>query len=149
MGGVPLASGRSCDSFASFKVHFCEVFGISINDTSAGEQLYRITQGRSSVNCLSTRSRTILRLQLTSQDDTIGLERFIQLSIRVSGRMQSCMERRRGQQSLYLRQPELHNPSEPLDEPMQIDSTVSPNRNVNAGCPRVYVFTADPRDTLG
>ncbi len=66
-----------------------------------------------------------LRLHLTANDDTMGLERFIQLSIRVASRMHSCMK---DEQSLthsnpLLRRPENISPPEPVPEPMLVDNT--------------------------
>ncbi|ROI52175.1 hypothetical protein DPX16_3445 [Anabarilius grahami] len=59
-----------------------------------------------------------------SFDDSIGLECFIQLSIRVAMLMQSCLEEHQGQQSSYfLHQPEAINTSEPGKKPMQTDTT--------------------------
>ncbi|ROL52385.1 Retrotransposon-derived protein PEG10 [Anabarilius grahami] len=63
-------------------------------------------------------------LHLTAYEDTIGLERFIQLSIRVATRMQSCLEEHQGQPpySPSLRQPESISPPEPGHEPMQLEN---------------------------
>ncbi len=66
-----------------------------------------------------------MRLHLAAYDDTIGLERFIRLSIRVANRMHSCM----GDQQVlpnpipFLRRPENISPPEPVLEPMQVDNT--------------------------
>lgn len=66
-----------------------------------------------------------LWLHLAAFDDTIGLERFIQLSIRVASRMHSCLE---DQQDLtnpipFRRRPENVSPPEPVQEPMLVDNT--------------------------
>ncbi len=65
-----------------------------------------------------------LWLHLAAYDDTIGLERFIQLSIKVATRIQSCMEGQ-GQQffTLVFRRPEDISPPEPGYEHMQLETT--------------------------
>jgi len=66
-----------------------------------------------------------VRLHLAAYKDTIGLERFIQLSIRFATRMQSCLEEHQGQSQLNtsLCRPESVSPPEPANEPMQLEST--------------------------
>ncbi len=130
----------------SFVTHLREVFGTPAGDSSAGEQLYHLQQGNMSIHDYALKFRTLaaasgwdespllttyrqgletrLRLHLAAYDDTIGLERFIQLSIRVANRMHSCME---DQQVLtnpipFLRRPENISPPEPVLEPMQVDN---------------------------
>lgn len=96
----------------SFFQHFKEVFGPPAGDTSVAEQLHWIRQGERDISDYSLQFRTLaaasgwnepamittyrqglnpcLRLQHVSYDDTIGIERFIQLSIRMAHHMQSC-----------------------------------------------------------
>ncbi len=65
-----------------------------------------------------------VRLQLSAYDDSYGLERFIQLSIRCANPMQSCfMESQNSPSSSLLRHPATLSPPEPGHEPMQIDQT--------------------------
>ncbi|KAK3520690.1 hypothetical protein QTP70_030553, partial [Hemibagrus guttatus] len=63
-----------------------------------------------------------VRLHLAAYEDTIGLERLIQLSIRVTTRMQSCLEEHQGQLSLTttLGRPDPVSPPEPAPEPMHL-----------------------------
>ncbi|ROI15675.1 Retrotransposon-derived protein PEG10 [Anabarilius grahami] len=57
--------------------------------------------------------------------DSIGLERFIQLAIRVGSRMQSCLEEHQGQPlpNILLRRSEPVSSPEPASEPMQLDNS--------------------------
>ncbi len=65
-----------------------------------------------------------LRLHLSAYDDTMGLDCFIQLSIRVAIRIHGCMEVNRCQNPpISFRQPEFPSPPEPQYEPMQVDNT--------------------------
>ncbi len=140
-------AGTVTQSLSSFVKHLWEVFGTPVGDSSAGEQLYNLQQGNLSIHDYALKFRTLaaasgwdecpllttyrqglepqLRLHLAAFDDTIGLERFIQLSIRVASRMHSCME---DQQDLtnpipFLCQPENVSPPEPVQEPMLVDNT--------------------------
>jgi len=91
-------------SYSSFVAHFREVFGRPASDSSIGEKLYNLKQGAMSVNEYALQFRTLaassgwneqalittyrqgldprVRLHLAAYEDSIGLERFIQLSIR-------------------------------------------------------------------
>ncbi len=111
-------AGTVTQSLNSFITHLREVFGTPARDSSAGEQLYHLQQGNMSIHDYALKFRTLaaasgwdespllttyqqgleprLRLHLAAYDDTIGLERFIQLSIRVANRMHSCMEDQTG-----------------------------------------------------
>ncbi|MGL5881625.1 MAG: retrotransposon gag family protein, partial [Synechococcus elongatus] len=106
-------------TYTGFVEHFREVFGKPSWDSSIGEKLYRLKQGKMSVNEYALQFRTLaarsgwneqalltsyrqgldpqVRLHLAAYEDTIGLERFIQLSIRFATRMQSCLEEHQGQ----------------------------------------------------
>ena len=106
-------------SYSSFIDHFREVFGRPAWDPSIGEKLYNLKQGKMSVNEYALQFRTLaatsgwneqallttyrqgleprVRLHLAAYEDTIRLERFIQLSIRFATRMQACLEEHQGQ----------------------------------------------------
>ncbi len=128
-------AGPAIQSFSCFLAHFREVFGRSSGDPSIGERLYQLKQGAMSIKQYSLQFRTLaaasswnepslitayrqglnpkLRLHLAAYD------RFIQLAIRCSHRMLSCLP----DVSTAIapppnRQPEVHNPP----EPMQTDS---------------------------
>jgi len=62
-------------------------------------------------------------LHLAAYEDSIGLEHFIQLSIRFATRMQLCLEEHQGQSFFPspLCRPESVSSPEPASEPMQID----------------------------
>ncbi|KAK3543293.1 hypothetical protein QTP70_014045 [Hemibagrus guttatus] len=62
-----------------------------------------------------------VRLHLAAHEDAIGLERLIQLSIRVATRMQSCVHRSQDQSRPYTSPPE--PAPEPAPEPMQLGTT--------------------------
>ncbi|ROL42302.1 Retrotransposon-like protein 1 [Anabarilius grahami] len=101
-------------TYSGFVEHFREVFGKPSWDFSIGEKLYNLKQGKLSINEYALQFRTLaarsrwneqalltsyrqgmdprVRLHLAAYEDTIGLERFIQLSIRFATRMQSCLE---------------------------------------------------------
>ncbi len=140
-------AGTVTQSLSSFTTHLRDVFGTPAGDSSAGEQLNHLQQGNMPNHEYALKFRTLatasgwdespllttyrqglearLRLHLAAYDDTMGLERFIQLSIRVANRMHSCME---DQQKLthaipLLRRPENISPPEPVPEPMQVDYT--------------------------
>ncbi|KAK3531831.1 hypothetical protein QTP70_029712 [Hemibagrus guttatus] len=137
----------AAQSYSSFVDHFKEVFGKPSWDSSIGEELYNLKQGKMSVNEYALQFRTLatksgwneqalltsyrqgldpqVRLHLPAYEDSIGLERFIQLSIRVATRMQSCLEEHQGQASLTttLSQPDSISPPEPAPEPMHLGSS--------------------------
>uniref|UniRef100_A0A8C1XXR9 ribonuclease H n=1 Tax=Cyprinus carpio TaxID=7962 RepID=A0A8C1XXR9_CYPCA len=133
-------------SYTSFVDHFREAFGKPTWDSSISEKLYNLKQGKMSVNDYALQFRTLAAtsgwneqallttyrqgldprawLHLAAYEDTIGLERFIQLSIRFFTCMQSCLEEHQGQpQHISLCRPEPVSPPEPAHEPMQMDST--------------------------
>ncbi|ROL54944.1 Retrotransposon-derived protein PEG10 [Anabarilius grahami] len=134
-------------SLSSFISHFKEVFGKPAWDSSISEQLYHLKQGSMTVNEYALQFRTLAAtsgwneqslittyrqgldprvwLHLAAYEDSIGLERFIQLSIRFSTRMQSCLEEHQGQPlfTSSLRRPESVSPPEPANEPMQLENT--------------------------
>ncbi|KAL0161733.1 hypothetical protein M9458_045458, partial [Cirrhinus mrigala] len=137
--GGPVAS-----SYHAFAQHFLEVFGRSDQMTSAGEELYRLRQGSASVQEYSIRFRTLaassgwneqallttfrqglephIRLMLASHDDSIGLERFIQLAIRCAARVHSYSNPSVSTAVTSPQPPKNHNPPEPIPEPMVIDT---------------------------
>ncbi|ROL50164.1 Retrotransposon-like protein 1 [Anabarilius grahami] len=134
-------------SYSSFVYHFKEVFGKPSWDSSIGEKLYNLKQGKMSVNEYALQFRTLaaksgwneqvlltsyrqgldpqVRLHLVAYEDSIGLERFIQLSICFATRMQSCLEEPQGQSQLntILCRPDSVSPPEPAHELMQLDSS--------------------------
>ncbi|XP_051756247.1 uncharacterized protein LOC127516027 isoform X2 [Ctenopharyngodon idella] len=134
-------------SLSSFIAHFKEVFGRPAWDSSIGEQLYQLKQGSMTVNEYALQFRTLaaasglneqslittyhqgsdprVRLHLTAYEDSIGLERFIQLSIRFATHMQSCLKEHQGQPLFpsSLRRPESVSSPEPASEPMQVENT--------------------------
>ncbi|KAI2644950.1 Transposon Ty3-I Gag-Pol polyprotein [Labeo rohita] len=135
-----LQTGPATQTIQSFITHFKEVFGQSNSAISAGEQLYHLKQGTMSIHEYSLKFTTLaaasgwnersllttyrlglepkLRLQLAALDDHIGLEKFIQHSIRCSDRMTSYLS----EETALLRRPEQNSPPEPATEPMIIDS---------------------------
>lgn len=94
--------------------HFWEVFGTTEGDSTIGEQLYNLKQGKMTIHQYSLQFRTLAaasgwneaslltafrqglepkrRLQLAVYDDSYDLERFIQLAIRCSNRLHSCLQ---------------------------------------------------------
>ncbi|KAI2651025.1 Transposon Tf2-11 polyprotein [Labeo rohita] len=63
-----------------------------------------------------------LRLMLALYDDTIGLERFIQLALRCSARVTAYSQHPTSTTTLNPCPPEIHHPPEPSSEPMQLDN---------------------------
>ncbi|ROL42855.1 Retrotransposon-derived protein PEG10 [Anabarilius grahami] len=133
-------------TYSGFVDHFKEVFGKPSLDSSIGEKLYNLKQGKMSVNEYALQFRTLaarsgrneqalltsyrqglnprVRLHLAAYEDTVGLERFIQLSICFATRMQSFIEEHQGQSQLntFLCRPDSVRTSEPATEPMQVES---------------------------
>ncbi|KAL0187811.1 hypothetical protein M9458_014910, partial [Cirrhinus mrigala] len=134
--------GPAAHSIHAFTTHFKEVFGRSDGEVSAGEQLYHLKQGLMSTQEYSLRFRTLaaasgwnersllttyrlglepkLRLQLAALDDNMGLEKFIQLSLRCSEQIQSYQCNQEPVNNALLRPSEPASPSEP--EPMILES---------------------------
>ncbi|KAK3547900.1 hypothetical protein QTP70_000359 [Hemibagrus guttatus] len=136
----------AAQSYSSFVDHFKEEFGKPSWDSSISKELYNLKQGKMSVNEYALQFRTLaaksgwneqalltsyrqglvpqVRLHLAVYEDSIGLERFIQLSIRVATRMQSCLKEHQGQTSLTttLGRPDSISPPEPAPEPMHLGS---------------------------
>lgn len=105
--------GTVTQSYPQFTRHFQDVFGISLGDATVQERLFRLRQGRTSITEHVLQFRTLaassgwneaallthfrmslepsLRLQLTAQDDSLGLEKFIQLAIQIAHRRESCL----------------------------------------------------------
>ncbi|KAL0146914.1 hypothetical protein M9458_057853, partial [Cirrhinus mrigala] len=134
--------GPAVHSIRTFTTHFKEVFGRSDGEVSAGEQLYHLKQGVMSTQEYSLRFRTLaaasgwnersllttyrlglepkLRMQLAALDDNMGLEKFIQLSLRCSEQIQSYQCNQEPDNNALLRPSEPASPSEP--EPMILES---------------------------
>ncbi|KAK3545517.1 hypothetical protein QTP70_007758 [Hemibagrus guttatus] len=131
-------------SLPRFIEHFKEVFGQPERDSSLGERLCRLKQGSMSVSEYALQFRTLaaasgwneqalittyrqgldprVRLHLAAYEDSIGLERFIQLSIRFATRMQLCLEEHQGQTATVTlaRPPETVSDPEPDSEAMHL-----------------------------
>ncbi|KAK3561109.1 hypothetical protein QTP86_028317, partial [Hemibagrus guttatus] len=134
-------------SYAGFVDHFREVFGKPSWDSSVGEELCRLQQGKLTVpeytlqfwtlaaksgwnkQALLTAYRQGLnpqvRLHLAAYEDAIGLERLIQLSIRVAARMQSCVDEPQDQSShnTWRDRPAPVSSPEPAPEPMHLGTS--------------------------
>ncbi|ROL54940.1 Retrotransposon-derived protein PEG10 [Anabarilius grahami] len=132
-------------SYSAFISHFREVFGKPLTDSSAGEKLYNLKQGAMSIYDYALQFRTLaaicgwneqalittyrqgleprVRLQLAACEDTIGLEKFIQHSIRCATRMQACLQEHQDQflpiSSLCRSEP-VSSP-EPANDPMDVE----------------------------
>ncbi|KAK3510723.1 hypothetical protein QTP70_015981 [Hemibagrus guttatus] len=134
-------------SYASFVDHFKEVFGKPSWDSSVGEELCRLQQGKLTVPEYALQFRTLaaksgwneqallaayrqglnpqVRLHLAAYEDTIGLERLIQLSIRVAARMQSCVTEPQDQSphNTWRDRPTPVSSPEPAPEPMHLGTS--------------------------
>ncbi|KAK3507866.1 hypothetical protein QTP70_002199 [Hemibagrus guttatus] len=132
-------------SLSSFLEHFREVFGTPAGDSSIGERLCRLRQGSMTVSDYALQFRTLaaasgwneqalittyrqgldprIRLHLAAYEDSIGLEKFIQLSIRFATRMQLCLEEHQAQPLFPAapRRPEPVSRPEPANEPMDLE----------------------------
>ena len=106
--------GAITASYTAFVHHFKEVFDAPPGDTSKQVRLLRLRQGRTPILEYTLQFRTLaaesgwneaalltvfrqgleptLRLHLSSYDDSVGLERFIQLAIRVANRREHCLQ---------------------------------------------------------
>ncbi|KAK3557568.1 hypothetical protein QTP70_030502 [Hemibagrus guttatus] len=131
-------------SLPRFIEHFKEVFGQPERDSSLGERLCHLKQGSMSVSDYALQFRTLaaasgwneqalipmyrqgldprVQLHLAAYEDSIGLERFIQLSIRFVTHMQLCLEEHQGQPATatIARQPEPVSNPEPVSEAMHL-----------------------------
>ncbi|ROK16078.1 Retrotransposon-derived protein PEG10 [Anabarilius grahami] len=139
--------GAVTQSYSAFISHFREVFGKPLTDSSAGEKLYNLKQGAMSIYDYALQFRTLaavcgwneqalittyrqgleprVRLQLAACEDTIGLEKFIQHSIRCATCMQACLQEHQDQflpiASLCRSEP-VSSP-EPANEPMDVENS--------------------------
>ena len=106
--------GAITASYTAFVHHFKEVFDAPPGDTSKQVLLLRLRQGRTPILEYTLQFRTLaaesgwneaalltvfrqgleptLRLHLSGYDDSVGLERFIQLAIRVANRREHCLQ---------------------------------------------------------
>ncbi|KAK3563698.1 hypothetical protein QTP86_034431 [Hemibagrus guttatus] len=160
-------------SYAGFVEHFKEVFGKPSWDSSVGEELCKLRQGKLTVTEYAIQFRTLaaksgwneqalltayrqglspqVRLHLAAHKDAIGLERLIQLSIRVATRMQSCVHRSQDQSLPYTRRdrPEPVSPPEPAPEPMQLGTTqLNPAERQRRLTQRLCLYCGDPGHAL-
>ncbi|KAK3556240.1 hypothetical protein QTP70_006919 [Hemibagrus guttatus] len=147
------SSSRSDITRCHFRKHrhrfFCtaEVFGKPSWDSSVGEELCRLQQGKLTVPKYALQFRTLaaksgwneqallaayhqglnpqVRLHLAAYEAAIGLERLIQLSIRVAARMQSCVDEPQDQSShnTWRDRPATVSPPEPAPEPMNLGTS--------------------------
>ncbi|KAK3545144.1 hypothetical protein QTP70_001463 [Hemibagrus guttatus] len=141
-------SGRNLavltQSYAGFVDHFKEVFGKPFWDSSVGEELCRLQQGKLTVPVYVLQFRTLaaksggneqallaayrqglnpqVRLHLAAYEEAIGLERLIQLSIHVAARMQSYVDEPQDQSShnTWRDRPAPVSSPEPDLEPMHL-----------------------------
>ncbi|ROI42812.1 Retrotransposon-derived protein PEG10, partial [Anabarilius grahami] len=115
--------GTVTQSYSAFISHFREVFGKNITDSSAGEKLYNLKQGAMSLYDYALQFRTLAAV--CACEDTIGLENFIQHSIRCATRMQACLQEHQDQflpiSSLCRSEP-VSSP-EPANEPMEVENS--------------------------
>ncbi|KAK3505691.1 hypothetical protein QTP70_004435, partial [Hemibagrus guttatus] len=138
-------SNPMMSSLSAFTRHFREVFGRPEGDSSVGERLCRIKQGNLSVTEYALQFRTLaaasgwneqalittyrqgldpqVRLHLAAHEDSMGLEKFIQLSVRLATRMQLCFEEHQSQPaaSTAPAQPGPVSHPEPADDAMQLE----------------------------
>ncbi|KAK3569088.1 hypothetical protein QTP86_022131 [Hemibagrus guttatus] len=138
-------SNPMMSSLSAFTRHFREVFGRPEGDSSVGERLCRIKQGNLSVTEYALQFRTLaaasgwneqaliatyrqgldpqVRLHLAAHEDSMGLEKFIQLSIRFATRMQLCFEEQQSQPAASTAPAQLGPVShpEPADDAMQLE----------------------------
>ncbi|KAK3558461.1 hypothetical protein QTP86_018112 [Hemibagrus guttatus] len=132
-------------SLSDFTKHFREVFGRPEWDSSLGERLCRLKQGNMSVAEYAFQFRTLtaasgwneqalittyrqgleprVRLHLAAYEDSMGLEKFIQLSIRFATRMQLCLEEHQSQPAATTATAQSGPVShpEPADDTMQLE----------------------------
>ncbi|KAK3556977.1 hypothetical protein QTP70_022326 [Hemibagrus guttatus] len=132
-------------SLSDFTKHFREVFGRPEWDSSLGERLCRLKQGNMSVAEYALQFRTLaaasgwneqalittycqgldprVRLHLAAYEDSMGLEKFIQLSIRFATRMQLCLEEHQSQPAATTATAQSGPVShpEPADDAMQLE----------------------------
>ncbi|KAK3535066.1 hypothetical protein QTP70_003030 [Hemibagrus guttatus] len=132
-------------SLPNFVEHFKEVFGKPAWDSLIGERLCRLKQGVMSISDYALQFRTLaaasgwkeqalittyhqgldprIRLHLAAYEDSIGLEKFIQLSIRFTTRMQLCLKEHQDQPLFptTLCQPDPVSHPEPASETMHLE----------------------------
>ncbi|MGL4646447.1 MAG: retrotransposon gag family protein, partial [Cetobacterium sp.] len=133
-------NSQTVQSYDLFVSHFKEVFHISDADSSARDELYHLRQGNLTVTDYALKFRTLaavsgwneaalitafrngldpsLRIHLASYDDQMGLERFIQLSIRTDHRRLGCLT----MEGSLPRSPNRPVFAPPEPTPMQVDS---------------------------
>ncbi|KAI2647001.1 Transposon Tf2-6 polyprotein [Labeo rohita] len=137
-------AGPLVRSYTAFTHHFLEVFGRVDQETSAGEELYNFRQCTLSIQEYSVRFRTLaassgwnerallttyrqglepnLRMMLAPHDDSMGLEHFIQMTIRCATRISSYSHSSMSTGGASPSPPADHSPPEQPPEPMQVDS---------------------------
>ncbi|KAK3565462.1 hypothetical protein QTP86_009678 [Hemibagrus guttatus] len=129
----------------AFTKHFKEVFGRPEGDPALGESLCHLKQGNLSVAEYALQFRTLaaasgwneqalittyrqglnlrVRLHLAAYEDSMGLEKFIQLSIRFATRMQLCLDEHQSQPAISTAAAQSGPVShpEPPDDAMQLE----------------------------
>ncbi|MGL5841636.1 MAG: retropepsin-like aspartic protease, partial [Aeromonas hydrophila] len=132
-------------SLSAFTKHFKEVFGRPEGDSSLGESLCHLKQGDLSVAEYALQFRTLaaasgwneqalittyrqgldprVRLHLAAYEDSMGLEKFIQLSIHFATRMQLCLDEHQSQPAISTAAAQSGPVShpEPPDDAMQLE----------------------------
>ncbi|KAK3571455.1 hypothetical protein QTP86_012082 [Hemibagrus guttatus] len=107
-------------SLSSFLEHFREVFGTPAGDSSIA------ASGWNEQALITTYRQGLdprIRLHLAAYEDSIGLEKFIQLSIRFATHMQLCLEEHQAQPLFPAapHRPERVSRPEPAEEPMDLE----------------------------
>ncbi|KAK3553874.1 hypothetical protein QTP70_012711 [Hemibagrus guttatus] len=132
-------------SLSDFTKHFREVFGRPEWDSSLGERLCRLKQGNMSVAEYALQFRTLaaasgwneqalittyrqgldprVHLHLAAYEDSMRLEKFIQLSIRFATQMQLCLKEHQSQPAATTATSQSGPVShpEPADDAMQLE----------------------------
>ncbi len=116
------ANASIITSLSAFIAHFKQVFGQTTSELSVHDQLFNLRQGSNSISVYALQFRTLaaasgwnetalltafrqglnadVRQLMVIYDDSMGLENFIQRTIRVSQRLTACT----------LSEPALHPP---------------------------------------
>ncbi|KAK3506714.1 hypothetical protein QTP70_016251, partial [Hemibagrus guttatus] len=140
-------------SYAGFVEHFKEVFGKPSWDSTLAAK-----SGWNEQALLATYRQGLspqVRLHLAAHEDAIGLERLIQLSIRVATRLQLCVHGSQDQSRPYNRRdrPEPVSPPEPAPEPapepMQLGTTrLNPAERQRRLTQSLCLYCGDPGHAL-
>ncbi|KAK3507987.1 hypothetical protein QTP70_009351 [Hemibagrus guttatus] len=135
-------------SLSAFTKHFKEVFGRPEGDSALGESLCRLKYHRTLTAASGWNEQALIttycqglnprvRLHLAAYKDSMGLEKFIQLSIRFVTRMQLCLNEHQSQPAISTAAAQSGPVShpEPPDDAMQLElSDVSSVRRLAQNC---------------